>query len=60
MNNLFCQLGLHKWIGVHEHRGGDYDVAACVAGCICLRCGGIPIFELTPVLVVENGKIISK
>jgi len=57
--NLLCKLGLHKWIGAHEHRG-KIDLASCIAGCICVRCGFRPTVKDWPVPVVTPKGIKTK
>ena len=54
--NIFCKLGVHKWIGVHGHVG-EYSGYNCALGCICVKCGFQPVYEEN-LPIVKNGKIV--
>lgn len=55
-NNIICRIFGHKWIGAHEH-DGNYNVAICVEGCVCTRCGFVPEGNIPKLPIVKDGKI---
>ena len=57
--NILCGFGFHKWIGAHSHAENDYDIEACLNGCMCVRCGGVVVLtKRTTLPLVKAGKII--
>lgn len=54
--NLLCNLGIHKWIGAHSHKEPmtKDEIASCVAGCVCIRCGFRPLVKYEPLPCAED------